>query len=354
MVLYDSQTFDIQKFGGISRYFTELMLHSHDWDLSVKYSDNIYLRQDRLFNISGLGGDISYRGKSFMQKRLNRLYSKYKLKQNNYDVFHPTYYNDYFLKDLRKPLVITVHDMIHELFYKAHNHPTTIGKRNQIYAADKIIAVSDNTKREILDFYKIDPSKVEVVYHGANSLQTSVNNVNIEGRYLLYVGLRNHYKNFLNFAKGVSVLFSQHTDLSLICLGKPFDTSELQLLRDLNMIHRTKALFVSDQELCFYYQNAVAFVFPSIYEGFGMPILEAFSNRCPVLLSNSSCFPEIALDAAIYFDGNSVDSIFWAVKSVVENNSLRAELIAKGDQRLKFFSWERCSVDTQKVYNQFK
>ena len=108
--------------------------------------------------------------------------------------------------------------------------------------------------------------------------------------------------------------------------------------------------FLPDEQLNQLLANALAFIYPSLYEGFGMPILEAMSNSCPVVLSNASCFPEIAQDAGLYFDPKDIEDMYYKMSLMVEDEELRMNLIAKGNERVKDFSWEKCANQHIEVY----
>jgi len=121
-------------------------------------------------------------------------------------------------------------------------------------------------------------------------------------------------------------------------------------LEKLNVLHKVHHIKINDISMKILYKNAQAFVFPSLYEGFGLPILEAFSCGCPAILSNSSSLPEVGGDAAIYFDPVDEESLIYAVETVLFNEKYRQELIRKGYERLKQFSWEKGAVATKNVY----
>ena len=137
----------------------------------------------------------------------------------------------------------------------------------------------------------------------------------------------------------------------MICAGsQSFNDSEKDFLQILDLSKKVVHYPVSDEFLIELYKNAIAFVFPSLYEGFGVPVLEAFSAGCPVICSNTSSFPEIAGDAAFFFDPYDKDSIHDSVKSVISDNNLRNELIHKGYERIKAFSWQETANRTKKLY----
>ena len=139
-------------------------------------------------------------------------------------------------------------------------------------------------------------------------------------------------------------------DLKLVCVGPSFDQNEKAFLSQLGVEGQVIALSVSDDVLYSFYRHAQVFVFPSIFEGFGIPILEAFANNCPVCLSNSSCFPEIAGDAALYFDANDKNSILASVEKIISDKKLSSELTKRGRERLSMFTWKTAAQRTTDVY----
>jgi glycosyltransferase involved in cell wall biosynthesis len=365
-VLYDYQIFESQKIGGISRYFAELIRHNPMAELSLKYSDNIYLHDEyfkkyRLFQLNYVHDNffpnLNFKGKGRLFKyytelfiKNNRTISIERLKKSNFDVFHPTYYNTYFLKYLKnKPFVVTVYDMIHELFpqYFKDDKFTVSFKQHLITQADIIIAISENTKKDILRFFPDLAEKIKVIYLGFSFEQLS--KTKEKKNYILFTGSRGIYKNFDNFVRAIAPLLLKH-NLRLVCTGEPFNNNEIILFNYLRITDKLIYIFASDNELTRLYSEAIAFVFPSLYEGFGIPILEAFSAGCPAILSNTSCFPEIAKGAAVYFDPYSVEDMRQVMEKVILGSSLRSELTRKGYERVKDFSWEETARQTYELY----
>lgn len=215
--------------------------------------------------------------------------------------------------------------------------------------ATRIIAISENTQKDIMDYFDVNQNKIDVIYHGFNK-SIGKNGINSFGKYLLFVGRRGGYKNFRIFARAASNLLLKETDLKLVCVGEPFNKDEVENLRSLHILEKTIAVSVDEKQLNNLFSNAVAFVYPSLYEGFGMPILEAFSNNCPVCLSHKSSLPEIAGDAAVYFDPNNEGSIEEAIKKIIYNTDFSQKLITKGVNRLKSFSWEKTVEQTIDSY----
>jgi len=360
-ILYDHQIFSYQKYGGISRYFCELYSHllnlnSIHPEISVVYSENSYyqelFQQKKFLPDQKILGKYLNLGKILAINKINEYNCKRQIRQGNFDIFHPTYYNPYFLKNLKtKPYVLTVYDMVQEIFPDVLIDK--IQKENVIENAIKIIAISDNTKADIIKFYDTDPKKIEII-HLATSLKlyNGDSDLNLPQKYILFVGKRGTYKNFTFFINSISSLLFEEKELYLICAGGGFfSPDEMHLMNDLKI--KRKVLhypITNDSTLSQLYRKAILFVFPSLYEGFGIPVLEAFSCGCPVAASNCSSLPEVGGDAAIYFDPNDSDSIQKVIEDIVHNNSLQDSLRIRGYQRLKLFSWEKTALDTKKVY----
>lgn len=358
-VLYDHQIFTWQRYGGISRYFYEIMRNLPP-QIKIKnstiLSDNYYIKNNDIIKHHSIIPMKEFEWKKQLYSKVNKISSIITLKTSSYDIFHPTYYDPYFLKFIgNKPYVLTVHDLIHEkyplLFSK---DDITIKQKNKIICnATKIIAVSENTKKDIIDFYNVSSSKIEVIHHGFELKiedKSISSKLKLPDRYVLFVGERNRYKNFDNFATALSILMRNDKFLYIVCTGIPFTIEEEFLLKKLKIIDRSIQYSVNDSELVFLYKNALAFIYPSLYEGFGIPILESFSNDCPVILSNASAFPEVADDSGVYFNPLNNDSICEAIRSVIYNEEVRRKLIEKGRKRLQQFSWKFAAKKTENVY----
>lgn len=355
-ILFDHQTFTNQRYGGISRYFANLhygldAIPNVASKLGLLATNNGYIDKKSL-PLSGLIDKLVK--KESRRNKYNKWYCKYLLKQGDYDVFHPTYYNPYFLNAVKKPFVITVHDMIHELYpqYFTQQDPFTAGyKAEVINRADHIIAISECTKRDLQKFYTLPDDKITVVYHGYKMGHTSpLASGNTGQKYLLYVGDRANYKNFNRFAEAAAPLLVAN-NLKLICAGGGvFNDTEIKLFAEINIADRVDQRNVTDEVLAALYSNAEAFIYPSLYEGFGLPVLEAFNNNCPVIMSNTSSLPEVGGNAAIYFDPTDRDSIANAIQQVISNKTLQNELKELGKQRLNKFNFDNTLQQTINVY----
>ncbi len=360
-IQYDHQIFSFQKYGGVSRYFYELINNFNNdeeiqTEIHLLISNNYYLSNQEFIGYNNFFPNLDFRGKQQIITKINKIYSSYWTQKKDYDVFHPTYYDPYFLKDIgNKPFVLTVHDMIHEKFsnYFNTNDNTSRHKKLLSEKASKIIAVSEHTKKDLIEIFDTKPSKIEVVYHG-NSMISKGNILQVAtpNRYILFVGARNGYKNFDFFVSATARLLKHDTDLSIICAGGgKFNSSELSLFDKLNISNQVFQYNLDDDALIALYRQADLFVFPSLYEGFGIPILEAFSCDCPVVCSNSSSLTEISGNGAIYFDPMDINSLYTSIAKVLDNNGLQEELIQNGRKRLKLFSWEKTARETKKVYD---
>jgi glycosyltransferase involved in cell wall biosynthesis len=362
-ILIDSQAFMMQRYGGISRFYTELYL-----DLKKRsrvyfpdyYSENIHLRNYKIENFRS----YIFLKYNLFQKRFSKgiLIKKNKwktielLKNGKIDVFVPTYYDTYFLDHLNGvPYVLTVYDMIHELFpqYFSVDKVTIPNKELLIKNAAKIIAISENTKKDILRFYpSIDSSKIDVVYLSHSISNSKYNSLDFKvdhKKYVLFVGNRLRYKNFIWFITSIANWLIDE-EIKLICLGESFSLDELDLIKNLNLTNCVFQFEAKDSELFSFYKNALAFVFPSAYEGFGIPVLEAMSCGCPVVLPRASSFPEVASDAGVYFELDNPTSLIQALNDIIYNNEFREEIIRKGFINENKFSWKKTSMDCLKIY----
>jgi len=349
-ILYDHQIFSLQKYGGASRYFYELLSQSDglfDYEVTGLYSENIYSKAMELHKDFPI--KVKFRGKQRIINLFNKGNAIKKMNTGNYDVIHSTLYEPYIIKNSKKPVVITVHDMIHEIFpeYFGVNNSYSNNKKNMILKADKINVDSNITKIDILNIFPQVEEKITVIYLACS---TSTLSSFIEKEdYILFIGQRSMYKNFINFVKAVAPLLCKY-NLRLLCTGNPFNENEVTMFKELNIQDRVSCKFIAEEEIGALYAKAIAFVFPSLYEGFGIPMLEAFSSGCPVIASNKGSLPEIGGEAAVYFDPYSIDDIRLVVDNVLTSSTLQKELTLKGWEQVKKFSWEKCVSETAKVY----
>jgi len=352
-VLYDSHIFANQKIGGVSRYHYELIVGLRRKGIipmiSGKFVKNLYLKNDLDLRHKFIADPKSIFG------GLNKLLIRQQLqKTDKYDLYHPSETRPYLLKHLPagKPMVFTIHDMIPEKI--GNIDPLSSIRYHFAKRASKIIAVSDNTKKDIIESYNFPPEKIEVIHHGSalSNKQVSKPHGIIFDKYILFVGGRGNYKNFEWFINSIAPLLEESRELALICAGgKPFTTYEKELITNIGLHDRVRCLVgLSDSELAYLYSNTEVFVFPSLYEGFGIPILEAWACKAPVILSNSSCFPEVAGDGALFFEPGDQDSLLSVLRKVMKSSKHRQLLIEKGTKCLNNYSWELAIKQTIQVY----
>lgn len=367
-ILLDPQIFDQQTYGGISRYYTEIFSilnkkKNVEVVLPVYSSDNAYLKNTDLL-VENKSLYFLYRILAFFKvstRSLRRKNSEKLLNQafqdNDFDVFVPTYYDPYFLDKInRKPYVLTVYDMIHELLpqYFVNDSFKVVERKKQLMEnAARIIAVSHNTKKDITKVYpQIDPNKIVVIYHGSSiKIDSNVKVADLPENYILYVGARANYKNFKFLVRSVVPLLKKDPSLVLVAAGGgKFDDEETAFIKEFGVDNQVFQRYFKEEELGQYYQNAKCFVFPSLYEGFGIPVLESMACGCPVILSKHGSFPEVAADAGVYFDSDSEENLREKIKMLLSDDNLRKEYAEKGLQHIKNFDWKVAAEQCLQVY----
>ncbi len=247
--------------------------------------------------------------------------------------------------------------MIHELFPHCFpaDDPTARAKAAAIARADHIICISEHTRRDLLATTEVDPGKVSMIHLGFSLPAIVRPNISLTDRpYILYVGNRECYKNFQTLVRayGDSRSLQEHCDL-LAFGGGEFTTEETHTIRSMGIPSaRVRQLAGSDDLLAEVYRQSLMLVFPSLYEGFGIPPLEAMSCDCPVVCSHVSSIPEVVGDAGLYFDPRSPDALRSAIERVLNDTDLRRELVESGRRRVGLFSWELCAQETLGCYRE--
>jgi glycosyltransferase involved in cell wall biosynthesis len=356
-VHYDHQAFTIQEYGGISRYFYELLTQLHDYphmeiSNSLVFSNNEYIKGNDLLKAIAFFKGINLQKKIEAMIALNEFNSLRAYKREEFDLFHPTYYDTYYLKfKSKKPVVITFHDLIHEKF-KQHDQVTLSNKRKVLHRADHIIAVSQSSKNDMVQHFGIPEDRVTVIHLASSILSPVTGSLpTISDNYILYVGGRNEYKNFSFFVSAIAPLLLKDPSIFLYCSGGGKFSKEEQLhFQELKVSHKVRFFPGSDENLTTLYSNALAFFFPSIYEGFGLPLLEAMNCGCPVAASNTSSLPEVCGDAAMYFSPYDQESVLSVAETLVACSHVRETLRQKGFLRAKEFSWQKTAAMTHNLY----
>lgn len=372
-ILYDYQIFQWQYVGGISNSFVNLIQNFPSdvkVQIGIKDSDNRHLKESGLLQLRPFSseqnfmGNYYFYGKGYLfrffssifpsinSRKVNEQYSIELLESGKYDVFHPTFFDDYFIPYLKKkPFVLTVHDMISEKF-ASKDILQIRNKKRLIEKASHIIAVSNNTKEDLVDILKVPESKVTVVYHGVSKIMPVKKKSSKVDNFILYVGLRGGYKNFIPMLTSLLPVLKKHTELKIICTGPEFSKIERRLFKINGLQDRIFHTNPSDTELRTLYCNALCFIFPSLYEGFGIPILEAWKSGCPVILNKKSCFPEIAQDAALYFTlDDKYSNLAETMESFLAMSATEKRiLVERQNRRLQDFSWKKSAEQLLDVY----
>lgn len=278
---------------------------------------------------------------------------------NRVDVFFsPAHYSPRFCPC---PTIVTVHDLSYfyypEEFLKKDLYQLKNWTSYSILQAKKVISVSKTTKKDLMNFYHLPEEKIEVIYNGyekqiQNPKSKSQHYISKLKPYILFVGTIQPRKNITVLIDAYAKLLEKYPDFRLIIAGKKGWLYEkiFDKVRRLNL--KNKIIFaghVSDEKLIDLYKDAFCFVIPSLYEGFGIPILEAMAYNCPVIASFASSLPEVGGEACLYFDPESPDDLLEKINQLLDSNELRNDLIKKGAGRIKSFSWKKSALATLEV-----
>ena len=373
-VLYDYQAFDIQRSGGVSNVFSllvEEVKKRADVKVGITSTDNLYMLNQGYPNSKQVYAGLVKIGKvdehqtkfeDIDWKKVNRIYSKNAIQRGDYDVFHPTHYEPYFLDyGLNKPYVVTVHDLAFERLrnYIQFNESMCLAdfeKRRAIMeSASKVVAISEATKKDIIDIYKVPENKIEVVYNAYRELpENYVYNNPFDFPYILYVGTRQgplNYKCFIPFFNQIVPFMKRHKEFRLICTGRGFTTFEKDMFRQYGLEDRVENHYLNEDGLNNLYHHAFCFVFPSEFEGFGLPILEAYKNDCPTLLNDIPVFREVAGDAGMFFDITDGTSLNDRLESLytADGNDIKS-LIEDQRERLSLFTADKMAEGYINIY----
>lgn len=358
-IFYDGSIYGFQKKGGISRYFDNIIsgLPSEITPILTSICSSKephpYHPNLKLFNYKRFGfkpGRLCYWLEPYYFKSVEFL--------NSYQVYHPTYYSLLTREIVGKkkcPVVITVYDMIHEIFAETmfQQDQTIYLKRNAILSADVILCISESTKSDLLERYPSVENRVRVTHLATDFDDTlGYGNEPIPCQpFFVYVGGRSEYKNFNNLLTAFKKVVSKAPEVLLCVVGATFFDSEKRLISKLNLDDKILNFSnVSDAYLAKLYRHSIALVYPSLYEGFGIPPLEAMICKTAVIASNTSSIPEVVGDAGLLFNPNSVDELVDNLLFLIDYPSERDKLILKGLERLKLFSWEKTVQKTLLAY----
>jgi glycosyltransferase involved in cell wall biosynthesis len=356
-ILFDYSIFFHQKRGGISRYFLNLqaqfLKNNADIKIFAPIHQNIFLKDNKIKNSFNLYLNEYPLYTRKVLKKINHLTSSLFYKFYKPDIVHNTFFENDIINKSKK--VITVYDLIHEIYYNDYgNKKDYRPKKNSLYNADQIICISNKTKEDLINFYNIDHNKINVVYLGVQKFNKVENqSLSFSKPFLLYVGFRSKYKNFSNLIKAYSLSNKLQNDFDIICCGGgKFSKIEKENILNLKIdFSKIKQIDVNDNELGYFYKNASLLIYPSLYEGFGLPTIEAMSLGCPVISSNHSAIIETVGGAAKLFDPTKPEEIKFSIENTVYSKEISKNLIEKGYERSKLFTWKKCAEETMDIYN---
>ncbi len=296
------------------------------------------------------------------------------------DLIHFPHFNVPFFVPTK--FVVTIHDLIltkfktirattlHPIIYRIKNWGYRLVIKNALKKSKDIIAVSEFTKNDIIEQFKIDSNKISVVYEGVSNLSkgqdslfvAKLNSSNvlrdyeIRDPFVLYVGNAYPHKNLDFLITSFLDLHKRNNKLKLVLVGREdYFYQELKDLSDSVFADFPEnpvifAGYVPDNKLEIFYKKALVYVFPSLYEGFGLPPLEAMAKGCPVLSSNAGSMPEILGEAAIYFNPRDKEDFLNKIEKIFSDTSLREKLISLGHDQQKKYNWWECAFATHKIY----
>lgn len=354
-ILFDFQIFYLQKQGGISRYFAELSAALSKLDcpneIIAPFSDNIYLEKQRSQMVLGEWRANFRREHPYRALRWNTSYNRFRQNLSPAGIVHETYYTHPVLSAHQR--VITIHDMIYELYGGKSDEEKLVlkGKAEAIRRASHIIAVSESTRRDLLKFYPEAENKTTVIYHGVSEPAGIAFAWELERPFFLFVGNRSWYKNYEGALKAFAAFVKEGRDYDLVCFGGGNETeSEKRLAMELNVHDRIQFVSGPDELLNRYYTMAMALLYTSRYEGFGLPVIEAMRHCCPVICSAGSSLPEVAGQAALMVNVEDTREILQPMIKLHEDWRFRRDMLDPGIAQSLKFTWERCARETLEVY----
>jgi glycosyltransferase involved in cell wall biosynthesis len=350
-LLFSYDIFYLQKYGGISSYFANLAKKF----LETQKHLNIPCALHKNSNLQNLDKIVDgykiYYPHLFnkMVGKVNNFFFTKKINIIKPNVIHYTYFNNNFskIKDIKK--IINCWDLTHEKFNKDSN-VNNLKKLNYL-KADKIICPSYTVKKDLLNYYDLNEDKVKVTYFSSD-FEIEYNKTKTLQNHILYVGSRSDYKNFEKFIKSFSLSKKLKKDFNLIIFGgENSRLNGLNILKKYN-IKKNKFRFINgtNNDLKYYYKNVRIFIYPSRYEGFGIPLVESMRMGCPIISSNGGALKEIAGDGITYFDPDNVEDIKFKLESTIYDDTKLINTIKYGYERCKKYSWKTCAEETYDMY----
>jgi glycosyltransferase involved in cell wall biosynthesis len=357
--LYTGDVFRMQGRGGITRYFAEVIPR-----LKRPAEVVVGLHQSR--ELSALGPRArhalripAFPGSARLAAPYNALLDRAALGSRRGVILHPTYYRDPRGLPRSEPLVLTVLDMTHERFpaiarRRRWGRPDPARHKAALCArADRILCISQATRRDLVELLGVPQEKTRVVLLAGRDWAPvpSVAVPGLDRPFLLWVGERHSYKNFRRTLEAWAACPEAAGTLLLCIGGGPFRPDEIARLAALGVAARVRQTDCPDPQLRWAYEQAAGLLYTSLWEGFGLPVLEAFGLGCPVVASNLSALPEVGGGEAIYVEPESTESILDGIRHCLAGGRTASGTAARQAQAARF-SWDTCAAGLEAVYGE--
>lgn len=363
-IAFDYQIFALQTYGGISRYFVRLAEQLTEKSEDVRIFAPLYCNN----YLAGVPQNIvdGYKVPDRLAKYArfaipyNELVGDKRIVSWGPDIIHETYFSSLNRCGGTSPTILTVYDMVHELFPDQFSSVINLSgiKRKAVERADHVLCISESTRCDLIRLFGVDESRVSVVHLGVDTPNVATHPFQLDdGKpYILYVGNRQGYKNFHSLVEAYSRSSFLSKDFTLLAFGGgEFSQKEVSLISSLGLSEfNVRHIGGDDGLLARLYAGASLFIYPSMYEGFGLPPLEAMAHNCPVLVSNTSSLPEVVGSGGGYFDPASIEDILHSMEHVLSSPGRIETLKELGQERVKRFSWQQCAKDTLAVYEKVR
>lgn len=355
-VLFDAQAFIMQRFGGISRTYAELLTHLAGQGVDARafapLHQNAYLSGVQGARTLGPSLPANGRMSRAVSVRIPAIATRLAARLSGAEIVHETYFGRASSAPDGVPAVTTIYDMIHEHDASFAGDPVIAFKAAAINRAERVICISEHTRRDMVERFPQAEAKAVVIPLAASMPEPGANPVESGRPYILYVGERGReYKNFTGLVAAFQTSEKLRTTHRLVAVGgRGFTAGEVALLRDAGIADHAVQISAAEAQLAALYRDAGCLVYPSTYEGFGIPPLEAMGLGCPVVALRAASIPEVCGDAATYADDPSGEALAQAIEQVVFDDAETARMRAAGIARAAQFSWDRCAREHAAVY----